>query len=85
MIVRKEEGVSFSVQLGFDFKCKKNADMTYYSQVYTLITNKIDFNAKVSIMKLFDNLIYFLYIKLQIELTENITVKLEIDDFTFNV
>jgi hypothetical protein len=43
----QEYGVSLTSQLGLDFKCKKSNDTEYF-QVFTILSNQIDFTGTVS-------------------------------------
>ena len=52
-------------QLGLDFICKKTDDSEYF-QVFTILTNEIDFTGTLQI-------------------DDNLTISMFIDDFKFNV
>ena len=63
--ISEDFGVSMTSQLGLDFICKKTDDSEYF-QVFTILTNEIDFTGTLQI-------------------DDNLTISMFIDDFKFNV
>ena len=58
--VSSSKGLNTTIALAFDIKCMKHSDSTEYDQVFTVVTNEIDFTGSVSVHQIyFLNMIYF--------------------------
>ena len=47
--VSQDKGLSMTSQVAVDLQCRRNDDEEYFSQVFTINTNKIEFTGKLDI------------------------------------
>lgn len=67
IIIREDTGLYFSGYLSFDFSCKRDSQQEHYTQLFTLLTQKITFNGKIDITDKFTVKIHISNFKLNID------------------
>ena len=81
--ITKATGLHFDGQIALPLKCKKHESDDFYSQVFTIISNRIQFTGLVS--KPILSLFFIFSIFPQLNITENLTIKLKVSDFDIKV